>query len=155
MSGNAGAIPALLYEALSPVLYIRQWILWKNKYLDLYFQMVLIRRVEEEASQLCQQGKIGGFLHLYIGQEAVAHYSHINARQGDHCLQGPWCSDQCGLKPRLVMAELMESWACLKQGWLNAHGIVEKNFGRRAVVGAHLPIATGLAPGDQYQRQDG
>ncbi len=40
--------------------------------LDLYYQMVLIRRVEEAAAQLYQQGKIGGFLHLYIGQEAVS-----------------------------------------------------------------------------------
>ena len=44
----------------------------KNEYLDLYHQMVLIRRVEERAAELYQQGKIGGFLHLYIGQEAVS-----------------------------------------------------------------------------------
>ena len=44
----------------------------KDEYLDLYHQMVLIRRVEERAAELYQQGKIGGFLHLYIGQEAVA-----------------------------------------------------------------------------------
>ena len=44
----------------------------KKEHLDLYRQMVLIRRVEEEAAQLYQQGKIGGFLHLYIGQEAVS-----------------------------------------------------------------------------------
>ncbi len=44
----------------------------KQDYLDLYYQMVLIRLIEEEAAQLYQQGKIGGFLHLYIGQEAVS-----------------------------------------------------------------------------------
>ena len=44
----------------------------KDDYLDLYHQMVLIRRVEERAAELYQQGKIGGFLHLYIGQEAVS-----------------------------------------------------------------------------------
>jgi pyruvate dehydrogenase E1 component alpha subunit len=42
----------------------------KQEYLDLYHQMVLIRRLEEKAAELYQQGKIGGFLHLYIGQEA-------------------------------------------------------------------------------------
>ncbi|MFU8772836.1 MAG: thiamine pyrophosphate-dependent enzyme, partial [Anaerolineales bacterium] len=44
----------------------------KDQYLDLYYQMVLIRRVEERSAELYQQGKIGGFLHLYIGQEAVS-----------------------------------------------------------------------------------
>ena len=44
----------------------------KQGYLDLYYQMVMIRLVEEQAAQLYQQGKIGGFLHLYIGQEAVS-----------------------------------------------------------------------------------
>ena len=43
----------------------------KKEYLDLYHQMVAIRRMEERAAELYQQGKIGGFLHLYIGQEAV------------------------------------------------------------------------------------
>ena len=43
----------------------------KKKQRELYFEMVLIRRLEERAAQLYQQGKIGGFLHLYIGQEAV------------------------------------------------------------------------------------
>ena len=44
----------------------------KKDHLDLYHQMVLIRRIEERAAELYQQGKIGGFLHLYIGQEAVS-----------------------------------------------------------------------------------
>jgi TPP-dependent pyruvate/acetoin dehydrogenase alpha subunit len=44
----------------------------KKEYLEMYYQMVLIRRLEEKAAELYQQGKIGGFLHLYIGQEAVS-----------------------------------------------------------------------------------
>ena len=44
----------------------------KEEQLDLFYQMVLIRRIEEKAMELYQQGKIGGFLHLYIGQEAVS-----------------------------------------------------------------------------------
>ena len=43
----------------------------KARHLNIYNQMVVIRRVEEQAAELYQQGKIGGFLHLYIGQEAV------------------------------------------------------------------------------------
>ena len=52
----------------------------KSEYIGLYYQMVLIRRVEERAAELYQQGKIGGFLHLYIGQEAVS-TGLISARQ--------------------------------------------------------------------------
>ena len=52
----------------------------KEEYLDLFYQMVLIRHIEESAAQLYQQGKIGGFLHLYIGQEAVS-TGLISARQ--------------------------------------------------------------------------
>ncbi|HQP07991.1 MAG TPA: thiamine pyrophosphate-dependent enzyme, partial [Anaerolineaceae bacterium] len=44
----------------------------KTEYLDLYHQMVVIRRLEESAAELYQNGKIGGFLHLYVGQEAVS-----------------------------------------------------------------------------------
>ena len=69
----------------------------KNEYLELFHQMILIRLVEEQASVLYQQGKIGGFLHLYIGQEAVSTglISHAaTPRQGDHCLSRSWCGDQ-------------------------------------------------------------
>ena len=52
----------------------------KQEYLELYHQMVVIRRMEERAAELYQQGKIGGFLHLYIGQEAVS-TGLISARQ--------------------------------------------------------------------------
>src|SRR4030065_501034 len=66
-----------LHTGSNPVLfsfrfYGRLSLMEKNEYLDLYYQMVLIRTIEEEAAQLYQQGKIGGFLHLYIGQEAVS-----------------------------------------------------------------------------------
>ncbi len=61
----------------------------KNDYLELFHQMILIRLVEEQASVLYQQGKIGGFLHLYIGQEAVSTgliSSRQPAGQSNYCL---------------------------------------------------------------------
>src|SRR5450756_975289 len=82
----------------------------KKEYLDLYYQMVIIRRVEEKAAYLYQQGKIGGFLHLYIGQEAVS-TGLIAARQPidrvitayrDHGV-----AINCGIPARQVMAELL------------------------------------------------
>src|SRR4030042_351105 len=82
----------------------------KNEYLDLFHQMILIRLVEENASVLYQQGKIGGFLHLYIGQEAVS-TGLISARQAkdrvitayrDHGVE-----INTGIPVKVVMAELM------------------------------------------------
>jgi len=62
----------------------------KEQLLDLYYQMVLIRRVEERGAELYQAGKIGGFMHLYIGQEAVS-TGLIAAREPRHYrLPRPW-----------------------------------------------------------------
>jgi pyruvate dehydrogenase E1 component alpha subunit len=132
----------------------------KNEYLDLYYQMVLIRLVEEEAAKLYQQGKIGGFLHLYIGQEAVS-TGLISARlpkdrvitaYRDHGV-----AINCGLSANEVVAELMgKATGCSKGKGGSMHmADVKKNFwGGHAIVGAHLPIASGLALGDKMQGSD-
>lgn len=133
----------------------------KQKYLDMYYQMVLIRRVEEQAAQLYQQGKIGGFLHLYIGQEAVS-TGLVAARQPqdrmitayrDHGL-----AINVGIPAKEVMAELLGKATGISKGKGGSMHMadVERNFwGGHAVVGAHLPIAAGLALGDLYQGNDG
>ncbi len=133
----------------------------KSEHLDLYHQMVLIRRLEENAAELYQQGKIGGFLHLYIGQEAVS-TGLISARKPldrvitayrDHGV-----AINCGLSANEVMAELLgKATGCSKGKGGSMHmADPEKNFwGGHAIVGAHLPLATGLALGDMYQGNDG
>ena len=133
----------------------------KEEYLDLYRQMVLIRRTEERAAELYQQGKIGGFLHLYIGQEAVS-TGLVAARQPqdrmitayrDHGL-----ALNVGLTAKQVMAELLGKATGMSKGKGGSMHMasVEKNFwGGHAIVGAHLPIAAGLALGDQYAGSDG
>jgi len=82
----------------------------KEEYLDLYHQMVTIRLVEEEAAQLYQQGKIGGFLHLYIGQEAVS-TGLIGPRQPQDrvitAYRDHGVAINCGIEPKYVMAELL------------------------------------------------
>jgi pyruvate dehydrogenase E1 component alpha subunit len=81
----------------------------KEEYLDLYRQMVLIRLIEERASQLYQQGKIGGFLHLYIGQEAVS-TGLISVRQPQDrvitAYRDHGVAINCGLTPNEVLAGL-------------------------------------------------
>lgn len=133
----------------------------KQELLDLYYQMVLIRRVEERAVELYQQGKIGGFLHLYIGQEAVS-TGLVAARQPqdrmitayrDHGL-----ALNVGLTAGQVMAELLGKATGMSKGKGGSMHMAdpEKNFwGGHAIVGAHIPIAAGLALGDQYQETDG
>jgi len=133
----------------------------KEEYLDLYYQMVLIRRVEEAAIPLYQEGKIGGFLHLYIGQEAVS-TGLISARLPQDrvitAYRDHGVAINCGVSADLVMAELLGKATGISKGKGGSMHMadVEKNFwGGHAIVGAHLPIAAGLALGDQYQGTDG
>ena len=133
----------------------------KEEHLGLYHQMVLIRRIEERAAQLYQQGKIGGFLHLYIGQEAVS-TGLISARLPQDRIITAYrdhgVAINCGLSADEVMAELLgKETGCSKGKGGSMHmADVEKNFwGGHAIVGAHLPLATGLALGDLYKKTDG
>lgn len=132
----------------------------KTEYVDLFRQMILIRLFEDQASVLYQQGKIGGFLHLYIGQEAVS-TGLVSARQErdrvitayrDHGV-----AINCGIPAKVVMAELLgKATGCSEGRGGSMHlADVSKNFwGGHAIVGAHLPIAAGLALGDRYQGSD-
>ncbi len=133
----------------------------KQDYLDLYHQMVLIRFVEEEAAVLYQQGKIGGFLHLYIGQEAVS-TGLISARKPQDrvitAYRDHGVAINCGLSADEVVAELLGKATGCSQGKGGSMHMadVKKNFwGGHAIVGAHLPIAAGLALGDLYSKTDG
>jgi pyruvate dehydrogenase E1 component alpha subunit len=133
----------------------------KSEHLDLYHQMVLIRHLEENAAELYQQGKIGGFLHLYIGQEAVS-TGLISARKPQDrvitAYRDHGVAINCGLSANEVMAELLgKATGCSKGKGGSMHmADPEKNFwGGHAIVGAHLPLATGLALGDMYQGNDG
>jgi pyruvate dehydrogenase E1 component alpha subunit len=132
----------------------------KSEYLDLYQQMVVIRRLEEKAAELYQQGKIGGFLHLYIGQEAVS-TGLISARQPQDrvitAYRDHGVAINCGLEPKKVMAELLGKATGVSGGKGGSMHMAdtEKNFwGGHAIVGSHLPLAAGLALGDQYQKND-
>src|SRR5512136_3403620 len=132
----------------------------KKEYLDLYYQMILIRLVEDQAAQLYQQGKVGGFLHLYIGQEAVSTglisvrtpQDRVITAYRDHGV-----AINCGIPANQVVAELLGKVTGCSQGRGGSMHMadVSKNYwGGHAIVGAHLPIAAGLALGDRYQGRD-
>ena len=133
----------------------------RPKFLDLYYQMVLIRRLEESGAELYQAGKIGGFMHLYIGQEAVS-TGLIAARQPQDrvitAYRDHGVAINCGIPANQVMAELMGKATGISHGRGGSMHMadVNKNFwGGHAIVGAHLPIAAGLALGDKYAGRDG
>src|SRR5512140_1033738 len=132
----------------------------KAKLLDMYYEMVLIRRLEERGAELYQQGKIGGFMHLYIGQEAVS-TGLIAAREPrdrvitayrDHGV-----ALNCGVSANAVMAELLGKITGTSRGKGGSMHMADtsKNFwGGHAIVGGHLPVASGFAIGDQYAGND-
>jgi len=133
----------------------------KEEQLDLYYQMVLIRRIEEKAMELYQQGKIGGFLHLYIGQEAVS-TGLVAARQPQDrvitAYRDHGVALNCGISANEVMAELLGKATGVSKGKGGSMHMADpdKNmWGGHAIVGGHLPIAAGMALGDQYAGNDG
>jgi len=132
----------------------------KKEYLDLYHQMVLIRRLEERAAELYQKGEIGGFLHLYIGQEAVS-TGIVAARQPQDqvitAYRDHGVAINVGISAEKVMAELLGKETGISKGKGGSMHMadVSKNFyGGHAIVGAHLPIAAGLALANHMQEND-
>jgi pyruvate dehydrogenase E1 component alpha subunit len=126
----------------------------------LYSQMFLIRRFEERAAENYALGKIGGFLHLYIGEEAVAVGASSTLRPEDYAISAYREHGHClakGSDPRRVMAELFGRRDGLSKGKGGSMHLFDRehNFlGGHAIVGAHLPLATGAAFAIKYQGGD-
>jgi pyruvate dehydrogenase E1 component alpha subunit len=132
-----------------------------DQLLHFYEQMLLIRRFEEKAGQLYGLGLIGGFCHLYIGQEAVAvglqsaldpaRDSVITGyRDHGHMLA-------YGIDPKLIMAELTGRAAGIskgKGGSMHMFSVDHKFYGGHGIVGAQVPLGAGLAFAHKY-REDG
>ena len=123
----------------------------------LYANMLLIRRFEERAGQLYGMGLIGGFCHLYIGQEAVVVGLMGAAKEGDQQItayrdQGHMLA--AGIDPKAVMAELTGRSTGLsrgKGGSMHMFSIEKKFYGGHGIVGAQVPIGTGLAFANKYR----
>ena len=123
----------------------------KQEYLDLYYQMVLIRIVEERAAQLYQQGKIGGFLHLYIGQEAVSTGIISVRKPQDRVItayRDHGVAINCGISADEVLAELLGKSTGTskgKGGSMHIADVTAGNLGANGIVGGSVDIATGAA----------
>ena len=125
-----------------------------------YKEMLLIRRFEEKAGQLYGMGKIGGFCHLYIGQEAVVIGMELAAIEGDQRItsyrdHGHMLA--CGMEPKKVMAELTgraNGYSKGKGGSMHMFS-KEKNFyGGHGIVAAQVSIGAGLGFANKYRGND-
>jgi pyruvate dehydrogenase E1 component alpha subunit len=130
------------------------------QHLELYRRMATIRRFEEEAARAYAQGKIGGFLHLYIGQEANAVGAAAALRPTDYVLQtyrDHGVALARGMPPRVAMAELFGKVTGCSQGLGGSMHFfdVERNMlGGYGIVGGHIPIAAGTAFASKYRGED-
>ncbi|MBI0474962.1 pyruvate dehydrogenase (acetyl-transferring) E1 component subunit alpha [Sphingomonas sp. MA1305] len=134
----------------------------KDQLLDFYKQMLLIRRFEEKAGQLYGLGFIGGFCHLYIGQEAVA-VGLQSALNGDTDSVITGYRDHghmlaYGIDPKVIMAELTGRAAGIsrgKGGSMHMFSTEHKFYGGHGIVGAQVSLGTGLAFKHKYSGDGG
>mgnify|MGYP000915421064 CR=1 FL=1 len=133
----------------------------KAEMLELYRQMVLIRLFEEKCEELYQKGKIGGFMHLYIGQEATG-VGAVAARQPQDSLitgyRDHGIALAAGMSARTAMAEMLgrvTGCAKGKGGSMHLADINLKFWGGHAIVGAQIALAAGLAWADQFRQTAG
>ena len=134
----------------------------KEELLEFYRQMVLIRRFEEKAGQLYGLGFIGGFCHLYIGQEAVAVGIQSALKPGkDSVITGYRDHGHMlayGIDPKVIMAELTGREAGIsrgKGGSMHMFSVEHKFYGGHGIVGAQVSLGTGLAFAHKYRGDGG
>jgi pyruvate dehydrogenase E1 component alpha subunit len=132
----------------------------KDEELKAYRDMLLIRRFEEKAGQMYGMGLIGGFCHLYIGQEAVVVGMQMTLKPGDQVITGYRDHGHmlaCGMDPKGVMAELTgraHGYSKGKGGSMHMFSIEKGFFGGHGIVGAQVPLGTGLAFANRYRGND-
>ena len=143
-SPDAAAVPALT----------------KEQERSAFEQMLLIRRFEEKAGQMYGMGLIGGFCHLYIGQEAVVVGMQMTLKPGDQVITGYRDHGHmlaCGMDPKGVMAELTGrrgGYSKGKGGSMHMFSVEKGFYGGHGIVGAMVPLGTGLAFANRYRGND-
>jgi pyruvate dehydrogenase E1 component alpha subunit len=132
----------------------------RDEALAMYRSMLLIRRFEERCAQLYVEGKIGGFLHLYIGQEAVGVGAMSLLRPDDYFVTSYRDHGYAlarGTDPRPLMAELAGKITGIsrgKGGSMHFYDVPTGNFGGDGIVAAHIPIAAGMGYGIRLRGTD-
>ncbi|MDI3471559.1 MAG: Pyruvate dehydrogenase E1 component alpha subunit [Pseudolabrys sp.] len=125
-----------------------------------YRDMLTIRRFEEKAGQMYGMGLIGGFCHLYIGQEAVVVGMQMALKPGDQVITGYRDHGHmlaCGMDPKGVMAELTgrsHGYSRGKGGSMHMFSVEKGFYGGHGIVAAQVPLGTGLAFANRYRGND-
>ena len=132
----------------------------KDQDLKAFRDMLLIRRFEEKAGQMYGMGLIGGFCHLYIGQEAVVVGMQMALKEGDQVITGYRDHGHmlaCEMDPKGVMAELTgrrNGYSRGKGGSMHMFSVEKSFYGGHGIVGAQVPLGTGLAFANRYRGKD-
>ena len=132
----------------------------KEQELKAYRDMLLIRRFEEKAGQMYGMGLIGGFCHLYIGQEAVVVGMQMTLKPGDKIITGYRDHGHMlatGMDPKGVMAELtgrQHGYSKGKGGSMHMFSVEKGFYGGHGIVAAQVPLGTGLAFANRYRGND-
>ena len=132
----------------------------KDEDLVAYREMLLIRRFEEKAGQMYGMGLIGGFCHLYIGQEAVVVGMQMVAKEGDQVITGYRDHGHmlaCGMDAKGVMAELTGrrgGYSKGKGGSMHMFSVEKGFYGGHGIVGAQVSLGTGLGFANKYRGND-
>ena len=132
----------------------------KEQELKAYRNMLLIRRFEEKAGQMYGMGLIGGFCHLYIGQEAVVVGMQMTLKPGDKVITGYRDHGHmlaAGMDPKGVMAELtgrQHGYSKGKGGSMHMFSVENGFYGGHGIVGAQVSLGTGLAFANRYRGSD-
>jgi pyruvate dehydrogenase E1 component alpha subunit len=134
--------------------------LGKERELKAFREMLLIRRFEEKAGQMYGMGLIGGFCHLYIGQEAVVVGMQMAIKEGDQVITGYRDHGHmlaCGMDPKGVMAELTgrrHGYSKGKGGSMHMFSVARNFYGGHGIVAAQVSLGTGLAFANHYRKND-
>jgi pyruvate dehydrogenase E1 component alpha subunit len=132
----------------------------REQELSAYREMLLIRRFEEKAGQMYGMGLIGGFCHLYIGQEAVVVGMQMTLKPGDSVITGYRDHGHmlaCNMDPKGVMAELTGrrgGYSHGKGGSMHMFSVEKGFYGGHGIVGAQVSLGTGLAFAHRYRKND-
>ena len=134
--------------------------LTNNQLLDAYQRMYFLRKFEENCGRLYGMGEIGGFCHLYIGQEAVVTAVDIAKSKNDSIITSYRDHAHAilsGIEPKKVMSELTgRATGCSqgKGGSMHMFNVNDKFFGGHGIVGAQVPIGTGIAFAEKYNQSE-
>lgn len=133
----------------------------KEKLIQIHWDMLFLRRFEERAAQKYTMGEIAGFCHLYIGQEAIAVGVQTQVRDCDSVItsyRDHGLMLASGADPKVVMAELMgkrDGCSKGKGGSMHIFDLKNNFYGGHGIVGASVPLGTGLAFAHKYKKDGG